>query len=390
MRIAIINAGGQTDYLFGLVSGLAKIPKLKIEVIDSNNSEGLFDCYSSVTFHNLRGDQSSNSSLIKKMIRIIKYYFSLIIFAAKTKADIFHIQWENKFIIFDRIFLGFYYKMLGKKVVFTAHNIDTQAREGKSSLINRMTLKFFYWVVDNIIVHTQGMQQELIANFKVEKNKIKIIPHGINNRVSKKGISQEDARSKIGISVNSKVILFFGYIRPSKGLDLLLQSLERLVKDDSNYLLIVAGSTELYSDYFAQVENFVLQNSLSSNVLFQICFVPDSAVEQYFMAADCLVLPYRTIFQTGVIFLSYRFGLPVIVTDVGQLRDDIVEGFTGFVCLPNDSEELAQKIKLYFTSDLYKGLEKNRANIIKYAKQKYSWEKIADITFQNYSELESA
>ena len=147
---------------------------------------------------------------------------------------------------------------------------------------------------------------------------------------------------------------------------------------------------ELYGDYFAKVKNFVLKNSLSSNVLFQIGFVPDSAVEQYFMAADCLVLPYRTIFQTGVIFLSYRFGLPVIVTDVGQLRDDIVEGFTGFVCLPNDSEELAQKIKLYFTSDLYKGLEKNRANIIKYAKQKYSWEKIAAITFQNYSELESA
>ncbi|MBI4684798.1 MAG: glycosyltransferase [Nitrospirae bacterium] len=85
--------------------------------------------------------------------------------------------------------------------------------------------------------------------------------------------------------------------------------------------------------------------------------------------------------------MAYNFGLPVIVTDVGSLREDIIEGETGFICKPEDPQDLAEKIEMYFQSDLYKNLDENREKIIKYANEKYSWEKIGEKTVEVYKRL---
>ncbi len=71
----------------------------------------------------------------------------------------------------------------------------------------------------------------------------------------------------------------------------------------------------------------------------------------------CMVLPYKEIFQSGVLFLAYPFGLPVVATDVGSFREEIVEGSTGFLCKPGDPAELAKAVETYFASDLYKNLK---------------------------------
>ena len=381
MRIAILNAGGQTDYLYGLVTGLSKISAIELDIVDSDKSIGLYDHFSNVNFFNLRGDQDFSSSLTDKVTRIVKYYYRLIRFAAKTNAQIFHVQWENKFKLIDRVFLACFYKLLGKKLIFTAHNIDIQARDGKSSLLNRLSLKFFYYTLDHIIVHTERMKGELINQFSIFEDKISVISHGINNKVQSRGISQKNARLALKIEPNRRVILFFGYIRASKGLDILLESIKLLVKQYPDYLLIVAGCPNKGVDQVDKVKQLVHQYGLIDNVSFYLGFVPDEEVELYFMAADCLALPYKVISQSGVIFLSYRFGLPVIATDVGQLREDIREGFTGFICRSNDPNDLADKFKLYFSSKLYYNLPVNRDKIV----NKYSWSKIADETYKIYN-----
>ena len=86
-------------------------------------------------------------------------------------------------------------------------------------------------------------------------------------------------------------------------------------------------------------------------------------------------------------FLAYSFGLPVISTDVGSLREDIVEGVTGFVCRPQDPSDLARTIRRYFESDLFRDLEFRRSEIKKYANERYSWEKVAEITSEVYRRL---
>ena len=86
-------------------------------------------------------------------------------------------------------------------------------------------------------------------------------------------------------------------------------------------------------------------------------YIPDSETELYFKAADVLALRTQDIFQSGVLFLGYSFGLPVVVTDVGSLRQDVVEGRTGFVCRPEDPHDLAASIARFFSSDLFRNLD---------------------------------
>ena len=96
---------------------------------------------------------------------------------------------------------------------------------------------------------------------------------------------------------------------------------------------------------------------IGEQVIRNIQYIADEDVEQYFVAADVLVLPYKFIYQSGVLFLAYSFGLPVIAFDVGTLREDIVPGKTGFLCCPEDSDALAAAINTYFDSDLFRNLE---------------------------------
>ena len=130
-----------------------------------------------------------------------------------------------------------------------------------------------------------------------------------------------------------------------------------------------------------------MTSEVRNHVIERIEHIPDEEVEVYFKAADVLVVPYVHIFQSGVPFLAYSFGLPVIATDVGSLREDIVEGGTGFVCHPQDSYDLARTIEKYFESDLFKDLENRRSDVKNYANERYSWNKVAATTMAVYSRL---
>jgi glycosyltransferase involved in cell wall biosynthesis len=152
--------------------------------------------------------------------------------------------------------------------------------------------------------------------------------------------------------------------------------------------LIIAGKIDQNAkEYWEDMQGIINKYNLAECLVSKIGYIPDEDLEVYFKAADVLVLPYKYIFQSGVLFLSYNFGLPVIATDVGSLRDFIVEGKTGFVCMPEDPEDLAKKIAQYYASDLYRNLESSRVEIINLSKEKYSWERIGEKTRAVYSSL---
>jgi glycosyltransferase involved in cell wall biosynthesis len=105
------------------------------------------------------------------------------------------------------------------------------------------------------------------------------------------------------------------------------------------------------------------------------------------MAADLLVLPYRDIFQSGVLFLGYRYGLPVVATDVGSFREDVVEGRTGFLCPPENASELASAIDRYFASELFQALPVKRPEIRRIAEASHSWDTVAALTCETYAHV---
>lgn len=387
MKISLLTGGGEGHYQLGLLSGLLSA-NMEVEVIGSDKMEGaeiLND--KRIRFYNLRGSQDHLVPLKQKIVRILKYYYRLIKYAARTESRIFHIQWLNKFIFFDRTLLNIYYKLLGKKLIFTAHNIDAKAREGGSSWINRSSLQFMYKIMDHIIVHTDKAREDLINDFHIKEDKISVVPHGINIAVRTSNMTPLQARDKIGVSDRNKVLLFFGNITPYKGLEYLLEALLKLIKADKDYKLIIAGRIKECYGYWKKTQGLIKKFRLEDYIIERIEYIPDDEVEVYFKAADLLVLPYKAIYQSGLIFLAYNFGLPIIATDVGSFRKDIVEGKTGFICKSENSEDLAGTIELYFQSDLYKNLIENRKEIINYAKNKYSWERIGRGLARIYSHI---
>ena len=182
-----------------------------------------------VNFLNLRGDQSVNAGLTRKMSRVSKYYAKLIGYASTAKPRIFHILWNNKFETFDRTLLMLYYRILGKKIVLTAHNVNAAIRDSKDTLLNRLTLRIQYRLADHIFVHTNKMKLELHEQFGVRAERVTVIPFGINNSVPDTRLTPSEARRRLGIRDDEKAILFFGNIAPYKGLEYLTTAFQQIL-----------------------------------------------------------------------------------------------------------------------------------------------------------------
>ncbi len=322
-HVTVLTGGDDRPYVLGLAEAFTS-GGVTLDVIGSDDLS-LPELLNNrrINFLNLRGDQHPNTSLARKITRVLTYYARLVIYAAKARPQIFHILWNNKFEFFDRTLLILYYRLLGKKVVFTAHNVNASKRDGSDSLLNRFSLQIQYRLVN----------------------------------------------------------------QPYKGLEYLVAAFAELLKSDRSYRLIIAGKPKWNEVYWNGIERLIEDLSVRDRIIPRIEHVPDEETELYFKAADVLVLPYTQVFQSGVIFLGYSFGLPAIVADVGSLKEEVIEGKTGFVFKPRDSSDLVAKIDNYFKSELFHNLETRRAEIKAYANERYSWTKVAMITAATYSRL---
>jgi glycosyltransferase involved in cell wall biosynthesis len=386
-HIALLTGGGDKPYALGMAAALTSVG-IHVDFIGSDDlkvPELLRN--PRIHFRNLRGDQSSEASPIAKVMRVLTYYAKLIGYAATARPEVFHILWHNKFQFVDHTLLMLYYKLLGKKIVFTAHNVNAGKRDSNDSWLNRVSLKSQYTFSDHIFVHTDAMKSELIAEFRIPGDKVSVIPFGINNTVPNTSLSSVEAKCQLGIEKNDKALLFFGNIAPYKGLEYLIAAFCELLSRDRRYRLLIVGKPKGSESYWNEVERTIASSGIEDRIIKKIEYVPDETTELYFKAADVLILPYTHVFQSGVLFLGYSFGLPAIAADVGRLKEEIVEGETGCVFKPQDASDLASKIEGYFKSDLFRNLDSRRAEIKSYANERYSWDKIAEITTTVYARL---
>jgi glycosyltransferase involved in cell wall biosynthesis len=386
-RIALLTGGGDKPYALGMAAALTSAG-IDVDFIGSDDlkvPELLSN--SRIHFRNLRGDQRPDVSRPAKALRILIYYAKLILYAATAKPKLFHILWNNKFQFLDCTVLMLYYRLLGKKLVFTAHNVNAGKRDSNDSWLNRALLKIQYSLCDQIFVHTTGMKSEMVADFRIPESRVSVIPFGINNTVSNTSLSSSEAKRQLDIRKEDKAVLFFGNIAPYKGLEYLVAAVAELLRKKRNYRLLIVGTPKGSKDYWNQIRQRIIGGGLDDRITEKIEYVPDREAELYFKAADVLVLPYAHVFQSGVLFLGYSFGLPAIAADVGSLKEEIIEGETGFVFTPRNASDLASKIDQYFKSELFRNLESRRAQIKQYANERYSWSKVAAIITEVYSKL---
>ncbi len=388
-RIALLTGGGDKPYALGIAAALTSAG-ISIDFIGSDDlSVPEVVTNRRVNFLNLRGDQRPEANFLAKVRRVFRYYLRLIGYAATARPKLFHILWHNKFQIFDHTLLMLYYKVLGKRLVFTAHNVNAGKRDSNDSWLNRFSLRTHYTLSDHIFVHTGAMKAELMSEFRVPENKISVIPFGINNTVPNTNLSSAEAKRQLGLTSGDKTMLFFGNIAPYKGLEYLIVAFTQLLKRDRRYRLLIVGKPKGSEDYWKRIRQTIVRNGIGERVIEKIECVPDETTELYFKAADVLIVPYAHAFQSqsGVLFLGYNFGLPAIAADVGNLKEEIIEGESGFVFKSEDASDLARKINTYFRSGLFLNLEARRAEIKQYANERYSWSKVAMITAATYSRL---
>lgn len=377
----------EPSYIIGLLDGLGKISELKINFLGSNRSVIVKDKYHNIRFINIRGSQDPNDRPISKIIRIIKFYFRLFIYCIKDNSDIYHSHFPNKFLFLDFVVINLLLKIKGTKIVHTAHNIDYNLRDKKQSIYKTIIFNFLYRAVDKIIVHNNHSLRVLVKNYPFTKNKVDVIRIGINITSVKTGLSKTEARNILNIDLSAKVLLFFGGINPYKGLETLLIAFAEIIKSDSKYLLLIAGSPR-DEEYFKEIKSLIEKLKIENFIKANFQFIPENEIEKYFVSSDCCILPYRAIFQSGVHVLSYSFGIPVIVSDVGSFKEeDVIEGKTGFIFQPDNPSSLKLAIQKFFNSSLYLDQEYSYSEIREWARDTYSWEKIGMKTFSLYKNL---
>ena len=387
VRVALLTGGGDKPYALGLASALVA-QGVSFDFIGSDEVDGPeLHGTPQVNFLNLRGDQRSDASRWRKALRVARYYARLVRYAASAKPEIFHILWNNKFELFDRTLLMLYYRLLGKRIILTAHNVNSAERDANDSFVNRLSLGIQYRLSDHIFVHTAKMKNGLVHEFHVPEVKVSVIPFGINDTVPNSELTAREAKWMLGVSGSEKAMLFFGHIAPYKGLEDLVAALARLEGKGEGYRLIIAGRPKGCDAYWNEIQRVICRSGVADRIIQKIEYIPDEKVEVFFKAADVLVLPYTHIFQSGVLFLGYNFGLPAIASDVGSLREDVVEGRTGYLFRPRDPEDLARALRDYFESDLYRHLESRRREIRDFASQRYSWAEVGEITKRVYLQL---
>lgn len=175
---------------------------------------------------------------------------------------------------------------------------------------------------------------------------------------------REEAEKALGLKPGMRNLLFFGLIRDYKGLDILLDAFGKL---DSGYQLIVAG--EPYGS-FEKYRNIIDRSPAKDRIRLFTRYIKDSEVKVFFSASDLAVLPYRSATQSGISAIAYHFEVPMVVTDVGGLRQSIGDCGTGLVAPKADADCVVREIRTYFSDANLKTL---CVNSIRAEKDRLSW-----------------
>ncbi|WP_293884274.1 MULTISPECIES: glycosyltransferase [unclassified Sphingobacterium] len=245
------------------------------------------------------------------------------------------------------------------KIVCIADNIiPHEQRPG-----DKLLIRYFLKSVDACLT----MSKSVLLDLKLLSPKMPAVytPHPLYDNYGTHQ-SKKEARRLLNIDQEGKVILFFGFIRQYKGLDILLQALNDTRLRKMGVKLLLAG--EFYDDPALYLD-LIKKYKLEEFIFMHTDFIPNQEVGRYFSAADCVVLPYRSATQSGITQVAYHFDLPMIVSNVGGLPELVRDSYVGYVVEPK-AEEIAERIFSFYH---YNKEEQFRTNIID-EKRKYSWE----------------
>jgi glycosyltransferase involved in cell wall biosynthesis len=396
-RIFLINTlsdGGIAHYTQSLAKALFKnkidvilITPMNYEFEKNKNGFEIYNIMFRFAFRLIRifpllSNEFGLSNILRRVLKIAEYpinIIEIIIKAKQKRINLIHIQSVNEIELLMIMAL----KVFGYKVIFTIHNVFP--RHGELTNFHKKIYKYMYSLCDHLIIHTESGKNQVVNLFKINKEKIIVIPHGNYNLfVPEKIITNADAKKELGFEKNTKTILFFGAIRSNKGLNKLLEALPIVVNSYNNVKCMIVG--EPFDDYI-NYKNQIDEYNLNNYIFEELGYIENTKVPLFFGAADIVVLPYLEVTGSGVLQIAYAFGKPVIASNLEGFVEVIEENKNGFLVDAEKTSDLADRIISLFDNEK---LLKSMGNHSKYlGKTKYSWESIARKTSHLYSNLES-
>ena len=286
----------------------------------------------------------------------------------KKKPDLVLIQWWHPYFAPCYWLLA---KFMGKQnLTYVCHNVFPHERFLLDKILTRLVLKSG----KHFILHAG--QEEAELKQIVQNPDCQVTPHPSYNAFCFEHMTKEKARETLGLSPNKKVLLFFGFVRPYKGLKYLVHAMPQIRERLGDVTLLIVGEFSGAEDkkcYIDQIKELNL--TLGTSVIIKDGYTPDREVEKYFAACDMVVLPYESATQSGIVQIAYGFRKPVIVTDVGGLPDVVSHNRTGYVVPPQDKTALAAAVIKYFAENKEKEFSKNIAD----EAYRFSWERMGEV-----------
>jgi len=274
--------------------------------------------------------------------------------------------WWNPFFGPAFSIIALLVKLFGRaKVLFIIHNVLPHERLPFDRLITAFTLNRG----DFHIVQSSENEDMLLALLKKPDYRKTLHP---TYRAFKQGeISREDARNRLHLPAEARVMLFFGFVREYKGLLRLIEALPAIRERLPDAKLLIVG------DFYDDIQKYLRRIDaldVASMVVIYEGYLPDREIGIYFSASDLVVLPYESATQSGIVQLAYGFNKPVVVTSVGGLPEVVDNGRTGFVVPPKDSGALAEAVVRFFEEN--KAVEFTAA--IEREQDRFSWRRMVE------------
>lgn len=355
--------GGMNYYNTGLGQGL----------VLNNACVHLYTCPESQ-------EQSSNNFTINKffkgvygksnkVVRLIRFVTALmrsIIDIKKKGGKICHLHFFQysllEFITCKLL------RFSGIKIVATVH--DVESFSGSSlTRIHTSILK----APEEFIVHNEFSRQELRSVISVQgiDKKIAIIPHG-NYLPFVKRRETVLSRQHLSLPVDKKLILFFGQIKKVKGLDVLLSAMEIVSKREPDAVLLIAG--KVWKDSFQHYEDLIKSKNISRVVIPHIRYINDEDVDFYYSSADIVVLPYKKIYQSGVLLMAMSYGCITVSSRLPAMVEVVDDSRNGFLFETDNPQDLARQILAALGSSSAEDISYNaRAAMI----ENHDWKRVA-------------
>ena len=280
------------------------------------------------------------------------------------KPDMALIQWWHPYFAPCYLILEHFLKKI--PIVFVCHNVFPHEKFPMDKKLAGMVLKRG----DAFIVQSKSDQNDLLT---LKAGAVcKCTPHPSYQAFRMDGMNKQEARGRLGIDDDEKVILFFGFVREYKGLKHLIYAMPEIVKAMDHVKCLIVGDfgsdREIYMD-------LIEKTGCSDSFAITEGYIPDKEVEKYFAACDLVALPYESATQSGIVQIAYGFEKPVIATEVGGLPDVVIDGKTGYLVPPQNSKKLAAAIVRYFEENRE---DEFRENIKKEA-YNYSGERMTEV-----------